>query len=387
METPNHSHDQVQQHFVLCPFMAMGHMIPMVDMAILFAQRGVYVSFITTPLNASRVRPAIDRTSRRSNLPIRLVELPFPCVEAGLPEGSENVDVPPLNGPLKAVLRRDGAPETTARAVLERGPRFPSPNVRRLRLRVAVDPGRRAGAGDSTWKTCTILCTNMKIFHQRLVFHGTCSYSLIVMESVRRYGLWDAADGPKEETMVVIPDMPCHFEMKKGLLPIPLSCMGLADFEGRAVKAEADSDGVVINSFDELEAKFTEAYEKLMGNKAYNVGPFSLCEGGVQSERGNKSSIDQDKCLSWLDSHEPGSVVYVSFGSLTLLGLKLAMEIGEAMKGSGRPVVWVVKQSKDGSSEEFESWVSRFGEGLDWLVIVGWAPQVAILSHARWVGS
>ncbi|KAK1259960.1 UDP-glycosyltransferase 73C3 [Acorus gramineus] len=361
METPNHSHDK--QHFLLCPFMAQGHMIPMVDMARLFARRGVYVSFITTPLNASRVRPAIDPTSRRSNLPIRLVELPFPCVEAGLPEGSENIDVlPPSPDLFKRFFKGIELLKQPLERFLSADCDFPPPTcvVSDFLLPWTLDVARGLGI-------------------PRMVFHGTCSYSLIVMQSVRRYGLWDTSNGPEEET-VAITDMPCRFEMKKRLLPVPLSGMGMADFEGRAVKAEVDSDGVVINSFDELEAKFTEAYEKLMGKKAYNMGPLFLCEGGVQAERGNKSSIDQDKCLSWLDSHEPGSVVYVSFGSLTWLGLKQAMEIGEAMKGSGRPVVWVVKQRK-GGSEEIESWVSRFGEGLDWLVIVGWAPQVAILSH------
>ncbi|KAK1307450.1 UDP-glycosyltransferase 73C5 [Acorus calamus] len=354
METPNHTHDQ---HFLLCPFMEQGHMIPMVDMAILFAQRGVYVSFITTPLNASRVCPAIERASRCANLPIRLVELRFPCVEAGLPEGYENVDVlPPSLDPFKRFFEGIKLLKEPLEQFLSADRDFPPPTcvVSDFMLPWTLDVARGLGIP---------------------------SYSLIVMESVRRYGLWDAANGPEKDTMVTMPDMPCQFEMKKGLLPIPLSCAGLADFEGGAVKAEVDSDGVVINSFDELEAKFTEAYEKLMGNKAYNIGPFSLCEGGVQAERGNRSSIDQDKCLSWLDSHEPGSVVYVSFGSLTLLRLEQAMEIGEAMKASRRPVVWVVKQRKEGSSEEIESWVSRFGEGLDWLVIVGWAPQVAILSH------
>ncbi|KAK1282101.1 UDP-glycosyltransferase 73C3 [Acorus calamus] len=153
-----------------------------------------------------------------------------------------------------------------------------------------------------------------------LIFHGTCNYSLIVMESLRRH----RSAGPEEET-VTIPDVPCGLEMKRGQLPVSWSRVGLAEYEARMVKADADSDGVLINSFDEMESQFVEAYK--------------------------------------------------SFGTLERLGLRQAMEIGEALKGTGRPVVWVVKQG------EIESWVSRFGEGLDWLVIVGWAPQVVILSH------
>ncbi|KAK1282100.1 UDP-glycosyltransferase 73C5 [Acorus calamus] len=333
METPN---NKDHQHFLLCPLMAQGHMIPMVDMARLFAQRGIYVSFITTPLNASRVRPAIDRASRCSSLPIRLVELRFPCAELGLPEGSENVDViPPSLDLFKRFFEGTELLKQPLERFLSADRDFPPPTcvVSDLFLPWTLDVARGLGI-------------------PRLLFHGPCSYSLIVMESARRHALRDAANGLEEE-MVAIPDMPCRLEMKRGQLPVPLSYRGLADFEGRAVKAEAEADGVVVNSFDELEAKFTEAYEKLMGKKAYNV----------------------DKCLSWLDSHEPGSVVYVSFGSIARLELRQAMEIGEALKGSGRPVVWVIKQRETGS------WVSRFGEGLDWLVIVGWAPQVAILSH------
>ncbi|KAK1283330.1 UDP-glycosyltransferase 73C3 [Acorus calamus] len=357
METPNHND---HQHFLLCPFMAQGHMIPMVDMAILFAQRGVYVSFITTPLNASRVRPAIDRASCCANLSIRLVELRFPCAEAGLPEGYENIDAIPHLGSgehFKRFFEAIDLLKEPLERFLSKDDFFPPPTcvISDKLLPFTQDIARGVGI-------------------PRLVFHGMCCYSLLVMESVRRHGLWVSADETEEET-VTIPDVPCRLEMKRGHLMKPMSLTGFADFEGRAVKAEAEADGVVVNSFDELEAQFIEAYVKMMGKKAYNVGPLSLCKGGVQAERGNKSSIDQDKCLSWLDSHEAGSVVYVSFGSIARLGLQQATEIGEALKGSGRPVVWVIK------SGETESWVSRFGEGLDWLVIVGWAPQVAILSH------
>ncbi|KAF8364640.1 hypothetical protein HHK36_033384 [Tetracentron sinense] len=83
-----------QLHFVMFPLMAQGHMIPMIDMARLFAKRGVIVTIVTTPLNAFRFKPIIDRAID-SGLPIRLLKLRFPCVEAGLPEGCENVDTLP----------------------------------------------------------------------------------------------------------------------------------------------------------------------------------------------------------------------------------------------------------------------------------------------------
>ncbi|GKD38397.1 beta-caryophyllene synthase, partial [Tanacetum coccineum] len=44
-------------HFVKFPLMAQGHMVPLVDMARILAQRGATVTIITTPLLANRFRP------------------------------------------------------------------------------------------------------------------------------------------------------------------------------------------------------------------------------------------------------------------------------------------------------------------------------------------
>jgi UDP-glucosyl transferase 73C len=83
--------DTPKPHFVLVPFMAQGHTIPMIDMAHLLEKHGAMVSFITTPANASRIESTIDR-ARELNLPIHFVALKLRCVEVGLPEGCENVD-------------------------------------------------------------------------------------------------------------------------------------------------------------------------------------------------------------------------------------------------------------------------------------------------------
>ena len=81
-------------HFVLIPLMCPGHLVSMVDMGRLLAQHSVTVTIFTTPLNAVRFKSIIDRDIT-SGIQIRLLQLRFPCIAAGLPEGCENVDALP----------------------------------------------------------------------------------------------------------------------------------------------------------------------------------------------------------------------------------------------------------------------------------------------------
>ncbi|MED6132865.1 Anthocyanidin 3-O-glucosyltransferase 7 [Stylosanthes scabra] len=49
-------------HIFFFPFMAHGHIIPTVDMAKLFASRGVNSTIVTTPVNASLISKAIGKS-------------------------------------------------------------------------------------------------------------------------------------------------------------------------------------------------------------------------------------------------------------------------------------------------------------------------------------
>jgi hypothetical protein len=71
--------------------MALGHMIPTIDIAKLFAARGVKSTIVTTPHNVPFVSKAIERSkSRGFKIDIQIIK--FPSLEAGLPEGCENLD-------------------------------------------------------------------------------------------------------------------------------------------------------------------------------------------------------------------------------------------------------------------------------------------------------
>jgi UDP-glucosyl transferase 73C len=74
--------------------MAPGHLLPMVDMAKLLARRKVKVTIITTPLNSIQFKSSIDREIQLGSQ-IQIVNIKFPNVESGIPEGCESVDTLP----------------------------------------------------------------------------------------------------------------------------------------------------------------------------------------------------------------------------------------------------------------------------------------------------
>ncbi|WJX44434.1 soyasapogenol B glucuronide galactosyltransferase [Trifolium repens] len=86
-------------HIIFFPFMGHGHMIPTIDMAKIFASKGVKATIVTTPLNKPMISNAIAQSKNHSSYNIDIQTIKFPCVEGGLPEGCENVNAipsPPL---------------------------------------------------------------------------------------------------------------------------------------------------------------------------------------------------------------------------------------------------------------------------------------------------
>ncbi|GMP74595.1 hypothetical protein CsSME_00031981 [Camellia sinensis var. sinensis] len=72
----------------------------------------------------------------------------------------------------------------------------------------------------------------------------------------------------------------------------------------------------------------------------------SLCNDKVldMAERGNKASIDMDQCLTWLDSKEPNSVIYVCFGGLCVFPESQLVKIGLGLEASDCNFIWVIRE-------------------------------------------
>ncbi|XP_060968363.1 UDP-glycosyltransferase 73C5-like [Cannabis sativa] len=81
-------------HFILFPLMGQGHLIPMVDIATMLAERGVIITIFTTTQNAARFEGVLNR-AKEMGLRINLIQFNFPYVEAELPQECESLDMLP----------------------------------------------------------------------------------------------------------------------------------------------------------------------------------------------------------------------------------------------------------------------------------------------------
>lgn len=226
----------------------------------------------------------------------------------------------------------------------------------------------------------------------RIVFHGTGCFSLCAQESVRRYAPHEKAVSDTEAFL--LPGLPDNIEFKSSTLPdYNKTQTGFALFLKMVLESELKSYGVVVNSFHELEPAYADYYKKEMGRKAWHIGPVSLCNRNMDKiERGLslKPSIDEHSCLSWLDSKEPDSVLYVCFGSFPRIAPAQLLEVASGLEASDHPFIWVVGKilrSSEGKPEETEDWLplgfeERLMSTKRGLVIRGWAPQLLILEHA-----
>nr|AFJ52984.1 UDP-glycosyltransferase 1 [Linum usitatissimum] len=134
-------------------------------------------------------------------------------------------------------------------------------------------------------------------------------------------------------------------------------------------------DHVIVNSFHELEPSAFQLFPNFLP-----IGPLV-----TNSTNSGGSFWRQDEtCLTWLDNHPSKSVIYVAFGSITILSQKQFQELALGLELAGRPFLWVIRtnfvQGPPGESG------LEFPDGyLERVVNIGkiveWTNQERVLSH------
>jgi UDP-glucosyl transferase 73C len=162
-----------------------------------------------------------------------------------------------------------------------------------------------------------------------------------------------------ENELINFPGFPTPLQLTKEKCPGSLSVYGLEQIRKNIYEEEIRSSGVVMNSFQELEALYIESFEQITGKKVWTLGPMCLCNQDINAmaARGNKASMDEAQCLRWLDLMKPGSVTFVSFGSLACTAPRQLVELGLGLEASKKPFVWVIKAGD--KFPQVEEWLAE----------------------------
>jgi UDP-glucosyl transferase 73C len=345
--------------------MAPGHILPMMDMAKLLAKHNVKVTIITTPLNAIQYKTSINNEIE-SGSQIQLLEVKFPNVEAGIPEGCESLETLPSMDLKENFLIAVNLLQHPIEELFEKLEPFPSCIISDKHIPSLAD-------------------TSIKFKIPRIIFDGMNCMTLLCNHNIHLSKVYETLS---DSDQFVIPGLPHRIEMKKSQLPAifkPGPNEVLNGLRRRIRDAEVEAYGIVVNSYEELEDGYVEEYQRVTGHKVWCVGPVSLTNKDDQekSQRGSKNLIDANEYLKWLDSWPKNSVIYACLGSLNRVTPKQLIEIGLGLEATNRPFIWVVRKAYKWG--EVEKWLLEDGfeervKGRG-ILIRGWAPQVLILSH------
>ncbi|WCJ17672.1 UDP-glycosyltransferase 73B4 [Euphorbia peplus] len=344
--------DQVEIFFF--PFVGGGHQIPMIDIARIFASHGANSTIITTPKHSLSFQNSIRR-DRSSGRPISIHTLELP----------ENVDIGDTDMSAPGSTDTSMLQEAFVKLLVDRKPDCVVHDVFHRWSADAID-----GAGVS-----------------RIGFNGNGCFARCVQENIGRFKPHEKVESDYEP--FVVPGIPDTIELTRSQLP-SFARHKNGGHHKTMHKPDDKNPKVIINSFHELEPAYVEYLQKELGNKVWLVGPVSLCNRNIEdkAERGQKTTVNEEIILNWLDVKKPGSVLYLNFGSVARMAPQQLPEIATGLENSGHQFIWVVGKilSSSGTEECVDQWlpggfeerIRASGKGL---MIKGWAPQLLILEH------
>ncbi|KAF8403868.1 hypothetical protein HHK36_011974 [Tetracentron sinense] len=352
-----------KENVVMFPFMAQGHLIPFLALAVQIEQRrGYTVTIVNTPLNITKLRSSLP-----PNTTIRFLELPFCSADHGLPPDSENTDVLPY--PLIVRLME-------ATLSLE-------PSFKRL---ISDITHQQQGypplciIADMFFGWTIDIAKEFGIFHT--VFNAGSAYGMGIY-----YCLWLHLPHCKTNSdEFSLPDFPQVSKIHRSQLSNHLKIADGTDswsiFLQKALPQWLHSDGLLLNTVEDLDRTGLQYYFRRKSCRP--VWPIGPTDSFMTRARPGKEA-----CLEWLDIHPPASVIYISFGSQNTVSASQMMELAMALEASNKNFIWVVRpplgfdinsefRAVEWLPDGFEDRMSKCKRGL---LVRKWAPQLEILSH------
>uniref|UniRef100_A0A6N2KUI2 Anthocyanidin 3-O-glucosyltransferase n=1 Tax=Salix viminalis TaxID=40686 RepID=A0A6N2KUI2_SALVM len=343
-------------HIAMFPWLALGHLIPYLELAKLIAKKGHTISFISTPRNIDRLQKLTPDLVPL----IHFVKLPLPHVENLSRDAEATSDLPLkdigllekaydlLQEPLSQFLQ-SSHPNWI---LFDFSPYWLPTIARKLNIPTCFFSIFIAAS------LCYICPASGDEDHRRVVEDYTVKPKWITIPSSVSYRLF--------ESIKLFPAMTGNGEN----VPLPF----------RFRETLKGCDLVAVRTCIEVEHDYLNLLEQLHRKPVIPIGVLPN-----QTSDDDDETIDTHwRCIKeFLDNKEKGSVVYVAFGSEAKPNQEELNEIALGLELSGLPFFWVLRKRRGAADTEVVELPDGFEERVKsrGVVFTSWAPQMKILAH------
>ncbi|CAD6338855.1 unnamed protein product [Miscanthus lutarioriparius] len=332
-----------EPHAVCVPFPTQGHITPMLKLAKILHARGFRVTFVNTEYNHRRLV-----RSRGAAAVAGLTAFRFATIPDGLPESDADATQDPAT--ISYATKHNCPPHLRSLlAGLDGVTCVVADNL----MSFSVDAAREMGVPCALFWTASA-CGYMGYRNFRLLIDR----GIIPFKDEEQL-----TNGFMDTPVDWAPGMSKHIRLKD--FPTFLRTTDpndvLMSFQLQEVERSEYASAVVINTFDELEQPALDAMRAIIP-AVYTIGPLA--------------SVTEQEA-------PPRSVVYVNFGSITVMSGQELAEFASGLESSGHDFLWIVRPDVvKGDTSSAAALPPGFleatkGRGL----LASWCDQEAVLRH------
>ncbi|PKA49105.1 UDP-glycosyltransferase 85A2 [Apostasia shenzhenica] len=368
-----------KQHAVFIPYPAQGHISPMLKLAKLLHTKGFHITFILTEFNHRRFVQA-----HASKGVTKIADFRFETIPDGLPPSEDDAtqDIVALCesimtknyclDPFRRLLAKLNC-EAAASAVSPPVSCIVSDGIMTFTLDVAHE---LSIPEILVW---TASATGYLAYHH---YRHLIERGIIPLKDMA-----DVNNGYLDIEVDWIPGIMKGFRLKD--FPSFIRTVNaddiLLNFQLHEIARASMASAIVFNTFDELELPALQSLQKILP-PIYTIGSISLLSRCTIPVDNHLTAIstslwkEETSCLRWLEGRSANSVVYVSFGSITVMSEENLVEFAWGLADSGYDFLWMIRPDlMKGESTILPSEFLK--ETKDRGKIASWCPQEEVLMH------
>ncbi|XP_054800681.1 7-deoxyloganetin glucosyltransferase-like [Prosopis cineraria] len=361
-------------HVVMIPFPIQSHLNSFLKLAKVLHHRGFHITYVNTEYNHRRLL-----NSRGPQALDGLSDFRFETIPDGLPPSqadatqhlpslcestAQNCLVPftKLLEKLHESASRGLVPPVTC-LISDMAMTFTVKAAQQIKVPVAIYSVINASSYLGLWHGCDLLDKGVLPLDERYLTSGYLDIEL------------DGLSGMKN---VRLRDLPSFFSTQD---PANQFMVNMTRYN---LKNAEDAQAMIFNTFIELESDALNTLSSIFP-PIYTIGPVHLLLSEIQLSQHLESIVtnlwkEETICINWLESRKPKSVVYVNFGSVTIMSPEQLHEFAWGLANSKKPFLWIIRPDlvNGGSvilSPEFLNETKERG------FIASWCEQEKVLNH------